>query len=178
MKIIICSMLWMIGLSGMVGATLINDVLTMGHYYPYENTLYTEPSQQTTVQAGTTDRLLLWVGHYYVNPEANQILIDFNKAGNWTANAFNGLVITGISQPIVSVTTTSNWAGWNDSHITFSPGVLRFNWQGMISEAGTYIYATIQQGTVPEITPAISLFLGFLLLTLFFYRGTIFARNG
>lgn len=145
-------------------ASLVGDTVTIRHAYPSLAQTWDAP-ETFTVQAGTADRILFGNGHYYVNIEADRILIDFiSQSAGWSPSEWNGLVVTGIDFSVTSVTTTSNWAGWSNSRVSFGADYVYFNWQGMSSVSGTYIYADVQQ-QIPE--PASYILISMLLCGIF-----------
>lgn len=87
--------------------TMLGDVLTFERFCPAVGVEF-QPSQSTTVVAGTADAFLWLGGHSLIDPEANSIrydlLIDTSYAG--LGPNFDGYRITGFSHDILDVTIT------------------------------------------------------------------------
>jgi len=62
-------------------------------------------------------------GTYYVNVEADSIIVDFRAGGIWDSVIFNGLCIDSLDDdsdyPLLNVSIDTDMVGWNSSRLSF-----------------------------------------------------------
>jgi PEP-CTERM motif-containing protein len=151
---------------GSANATLIGDKVTSQHFVPDINTPFFLPPETAVVEVGDSDLMSMFFGHYKVNVEANQILIDFFNTGVFGGPNFSGTFIGPIvdglddssGNPLQGVTIDTNFAGWTSSALTFDSNTVYFDWKKLKYNPNTYMYATLDFTPVPE--PASMLLIG------------------
>jgi MYXO-CTERM domain-containing protein len=135
-------------------ANLLGDVISIDHYYPNLSSSGLYEAHTTLVTAGTGDSTNM-IGAYVVNPEAGSINVHFTfGASSWSVQPFNGLVIGGIDDALLSVTADTNLAGWDVSRLSYDAHTIYSNWSGLAFDNSSYFRLhLVQAAPVPE-TPS------------------------
>ena len=128
---------------------------------------------------------------YTVDVEADKILVDFSyvirgdDTGTWPDSYqtvkfngngfeiitvladFNGLGVTDLNDSsgnvLQNVVVVTNFAGWDQSRLSFGNDSVMFDWKGLTFNSSTYLEATLEFGPsspVPVPEPATMLLLG------------------
>ena len=136
-------------LAGTSNATLIGDSVLVEHYFPNLSTTF-DSSINTSVTAGDSDKVMIGWEYYYVNMEADRILIDFGVTGTWnnyTPITFNGLVVSDLddssTNPLTMVTTDTNVKGWDDTRLLMGDDSIGLNLAGLSVTPESYLYASL-----------------------------------
>lgn len=105
-----------------------------------------------------------------INPEDNQILINFIPDLNWGVHPFNGIYVQEIDATLTNVAIDTDVPGWNSSRLFFNAHEIHFNFSGAgFSPHATHFNANLTFAPVtPE--PATMFLLGSGLLGAFAYR--------
>lgn len=113
-------------------ASMIGDTLTINRLFPDLATVFAPPVS-TVVQAGPADAVSPQATLYTINPEANNILIDFIASSAFLGQAgnapFDGLQFLGFDEDIVSVTVVQA-TGIVVAEIVFGNNFINLNLDG------------------------------------------------
>jgi hypothetical protein len=162
--------------SGMANASLVGDVVTVGHYNPDSTTPYSDGGlpRDAVVADGALDKVEIYMSYpygYYVDVNADTILVTYypflpdNPDSTWPSSqysfeinefvgiSFNGLGVTGLDDSsgndLQGVLVATNMIGWNSSTmLSFGGDYVFFNWKGLPFDSNTYFYATLDFGDV------------------------------
>lgn len=115
-------------------ADLIGDTVTLGHFFPDDQTRNLVLDDVLVVDGGAPE--FNYFNIYTADVTADGVMIDFSiwggNSGTWTGAAFNGFRILGIdSARITGLEIVTNFAGWDDSRASFTDDSASFNWQGI-----------------------------------------------
>ena len=148
-----------------VAADLLGDTLQFDRRFPTPTTPYwPNPSQTTTVQAGTADTIYWYSGfdngfHLTIDPEASTIsftLITSSLFQGNNAPTFDGFRITGFDTDLLTVTASDNTTGMNLT-TSFSLRVIDVDLSGPNIASGGF---TLNVALVPEPASAALLLAG------------------
>jgi hypothetical protein len=88
---------------------------------------------------------------------ANDIFIDFLSQGSFNAAAFNGFVLSDLTDNLpaitgVTINPATNMAGFGNSNVSFTGDSILVNWADLAFNAGTVVSlnVTFAQPAVPE----------------------------
>ncbi len=155
--------------------TMLGDTITITRHFPDLNTIFTSSSPTggivvTTVQEGTGDIVSTQPVHYSINPESNNIIIDFsdsNTGFGGTETTFDGISIVGFSQELLNATLVQS-VGMN-ALVTFTQDRLNINMNGGNPTGNELINVSLTfSNPVPE--PSSFIFLGLGVMFLGFLR--------
>ncbi len=168
---------------GPVNASLVGDIVTVGHYFPDGVSAMpgATPPSSFAAAAGNADLYTFYNSYpfgYTVNVEAASILVDFSyviqpgltatwehetsicvfPAGCSTVPAsFNGLRVSDLNDStgnaLQSVLVTTNMSGWSTSRLSFGNDSVQFDWRGLSFDRDTRLTATLEFGSVTAPIP-------------------------
>lgn len=135
-------------------ASMIGDTLTINRLFPDLLTHFA-PAVSTVVQAGPADAVSPQATLYTINPEANNILIDFiASSGFWDQPGpfpFDGLQFLGFSEDIESVAVVQA-TGISVAELDFGDDFINLNLEGLF-DANSFLNLEVvfaQSQEVPE----------------------------
>lgn len=144
-----------LSLAASLHASLIGDALTIRRPYPNLGTDFAL-SVSTVVAAEESDGVSPQPHHYTINPESENILIDFHNTsgfGGVDGGVFDGLQFLGITREILSVSIVEA-TGIAVSGIDYGNGFINVNLSGMFSSSSylnlQVITADSDVAAVPE----------------------------
>ena len=165
--------------SGAVSAapTLIGDTISFLRAYPDAATPYGPLIPNTTIVAGTSDQVA-WpsTAPAMFNPEANSISLTFGTVTEYIGSGatFDGFVISGFNNEILSASLLSNSSGLNVS-LTNGLNSISIDLNGFTVAGGSLTFAVNLKDSisnVPEPSSLALLAVGAIVLT-----GTAFKRG-
>lgn len=130
-----------LGISQAASASLLGDSITAEYYIPNLSSPYPPATTQTVTSGGA-----LYPGFggglFDLTVTPSQVIADnFTSEDSFSADAFNGFVLTDNTKPFdpVSVDALTNMLGFGAANVTVSGNQLFINWQGLSFNASTKV---------------------------------------